>query len=294
VQFWVADSSGFDQHYESGFRRILVSFAFISAANAGGMWVKNRPMDAEVFVDSGAFGVFTGKAKITLDSYSAYVMENLGRITQYAALDVIGDWRASARNYDLMLERGLRPIPAFHKGSPYEELRRLAGQAKQFGNYIALGGMAAKEVSQTMGGLGDHLDASWKILREFWPIKVHAFGVVSQEILERYPFFSADSTSTVITAGMGNVVGFKNGLYKSLGHWVDCGRRHMDLRVMDGPKGEGPLFGLRGGRVYRNNQALLALERYLTTLWGLRGVVWADGSPSVDLASQGSLGGFGG
>jgi hypothetical protein len=72
MKLWVADTYGFRHHYDSGFRRVLISYAYVKKNNEAARWIRERgqdgcPPDCEIFLDSGAFGVFTGQAKIDLD-----------------------------------------------------------------------------------------------------------------------------------------------------------------------------------------------------------------------------------
>ncbi len=268
VLIYFADSNAFRRTYDAGGKRALVSFAYVLENKDSADWVTSRPADAELFMDSGAFGVFTGKARITLDSYSDYLRHiGTSAVSCYASLDVIGDWRATARNYDRMVADGFSPIPTFHKGSPWHELERIASSGV---SRIALGGMAGKTTSQTVLGLGVYLDQAWSIIRKHWPVKVHAFGVVGQEILERYPFYSADSTSAILSAGMGRVLRFEHGLLRTGTDWRVHAPRTMDMTSMD------KVGGAREGRRILNVAAMLKLERSVTASWEARGVSWSD------------------
>ena len=164
----------------------LLSFADIDswAQNAFEFWTGPQAPEP-FFLDSGAFGALTRNATIDLPRYCDYIKEHNEHLFPYAALDVIGDWKGSAKNLDFMHEQGLTPLPTFHFESPDDELRRLLG----LNDYIALGGV----VGATRLTQQPWLDSCWRIIREFWPIKIHIFGVMAQWALERYPFYSADS-----------------------------------------------------------------------------------------------------
>lgn len=259
------------QMRETGLGNRLVTFADVDdwARRSFAYWVENRPQDVHVFLDSGAFGAYTRGAVIDLDRYCAYIAEYRDALECYAALDVIGDWRASARNLDAMLARGLDPIPCFHRGSPYEELDRLARDHK----YLALGGLVGGEGKRGMltpDAVQPHLDACWRVLERRWPVKVHVFGVLAQWVLERYPFYSADSATAIMGAGMGRVQAFLDGEIVSDG-WREICRRDMDGTIMDGVGAKG---SAHNGRKVFNVRAQLAYERYLTDLWAARGVSW--------------------
>jgi len=106
------------------------------------------------------------------------------------------------------------------------------------------------------------------------PVKVHAYGVMAQWVLERYPFYSADSSNAIMGAGMGRVNRFVAGQLKSEG-WQDDVRRTLDGVVADGIGRTGAKSqSAHAGRRRRNVEAQLALERYVTDLWSAKGVTW--------------------
>jgi len=246
----------------------LLTFADVDgwAREAFAFWVENRRARANVFLDSGAFGAYTRGAEIDLERYCDYIRGHEAALECYAALDVIGDWRATQRNLDIMLARGLKPIPTFHRGSPWEVLDQLSGSFP----YVALGGMAGGggRALTTRKRLMPYLDECWRRLWRRWPIKVHAFGVIAQWVLERYPFYSADSSSAIVGAGMGRVGRWCHGRLRTLPWREDFDRRH-DLLVAD-EAGK----SVHAGRRRRNIEAQLALQRHVTELWAIRGVAW--------------------
>ncbi|KKK88576.1 hypothetical protein LCGC14_2741760, partial [marine sediment metagenome] len=113
----------------------------------------------------------TRGATIDLPRYCAYIKEHGEHLLPYAALDVIGDWKGSAKNLEFMQAEGLVPLPTFHFGGPEKELRRLLTVY----DYIALGGV----VGATRKTMQPFLDSCWRIIQDFWPIKIHIFGVMA-------------------------------------------------------------------------------------------------------------------
>jgi hypothetical protein len=250
----------------------LLTFADVDswAAGAFEFWIKNPPAQADVFLDSGAFAASSRGAKIDLGRYCDYILEHQSALACYAALDVIGDWRATRKNVEAMEARGLSPVPTFHRSSPLEVLDELAATHK----HIALGGIVTAG-QFTPAALQPFLDQCWHVLEKHWPIKVHVFGVITQWVLERYPFYSADSASAIVGAGMGRVMSFDAGIIRSVG-WADYVKGTWDGGVADGMAMDRAAKGsAHAGRRRKNIQAQLALERYVTDLWTSRGVVWA-------------------
>jgi len=251
----------------AGLQYRLLSFAEIDdwGKEAFEFWTSERA-PGPFFLDSGAFGALTRGATIDLKRYCTYIQAHIEQATPYASLDVIGDWLASAANYDAMRTKGLEPVPTLHMGSPGHELRRLLKDT----DYLALGGVVGASRKQ----MQPWLDGCFSIIRDYWPKKIHLFGVTAQWALERYPVFSADSSSALVGAGMGRVSIFEGGRLVSMS-WRAYARATYDSLVMDGIS---PMRIRSGsahrGRSVRNVQCFLALERHVTKLWARRGVTW--------------------
>ncbi len=259
-------------YYAAGVRSRLLSYAFVDnwQSQAFEFWLKDpQPDGSRVFVDSGAFSAKSKGTEIDLSAYCDFLHERLALVDTYASLDVIGDWRGSAKNHETMLARGLHPIPVFHRGTPMHELSRLAANYK----HIALGGVAKDRSGQE--SLRGWFDECWAVLRNHWPIRVHVFGVTAQWVLERYPFSSADSSSVITGAGMGRVMSFVDGRLDGGIDWREYGISKMDGAVMDsvgrtGDKSQSAHLSRGRYGVY----AIRACERYLTDMWAARGVTW--------------------
>lgn len=259
--------------HEAGVTNRLLTFADIDswAKEAFLFWVENGPENASVFLDSGAFGASTRGAKIDLGRYCDYIKENAQALSCYAALDVIGDWRETAKNLDVMLAAGLTPVPTFHRGSPWEELDRLARDHK----HIALGGIVTGG-QFTQDALQPFMDEAFRRLEKHWPVKVHVFGVIAQWLLERYPLYSADSATAIVGGGMGRVMAFRNGQMRSV-DWKTYLAETWDGSVADGVATNRAAKGsAHAGRRLQNIRAQLALEQHVTSLWAQRGVRWEE------------------
>ncbi len=120
-------------------------------------------------MDSGAFSAKNSGVEIDLQEYidtCQELLETDPKLSEVFALDVIGDWRASVKNYETMWKAGVPAIPAYHIGEPEELLLDLASAY----NKIAVGGMAK---------LRGHtkLQFAEQCFARVWPVKVHGFGV---------------------------------------------------------------------------------------------------------------------
>ena len=275
MKLWFADSALFENAYLFGARRSLVSYAYIAPGNVGDRWIKGHPRDAEIFLDSGAFGVMTGRVIISLPEYCYYIRANAGALVAYAALDVIGDVGASWENYEKMCRLGLDPVQTWHIGEPLEDLDRITAAAAVGQKLMAIGGMAGRATSQTLGGLQRVLDGAWARIGKHWPVRVHAFGVTAAEVMLRYPFYSADSISHALTAGMGRVMTFDGGEI-STRHWVDYARLFMTMGVAGSD-----WRSSRDERWRVNIGVLLEMERFITDTWAARGISWPEVSQSA-------------
>lgn len=212
----------------------------------------------KIFLDSGAFAVFTRGITIEIDDYIKYIKHNKEKFEVYSVLDVIGSWEKTRENLEHMEAKGLEPIPTFHYGSPGEELARLC----ETHDYIALGGLVpmARNKKQTYAWL----DYCFSIIKD--KAKVHGFGVTGHVLL-RYPFYSVDSTSWLQCCAYKKAVKHTNGKITQRGKGYYDHYNHMNARQM-----------ILGDEAL-NKQIVgefLELEKYITRLWEKRGIVWED------------------
>lgn len=280
--YFAGNSPGEDReqffHEQTGFRHRLLTFADVDswAVSAFNYWNSDKA-PFPYFLDSGAFSAKSRGAVIDIKRYADYIKQVGAKADPYVCLDVIGNYKATAKNYDFMRGLGLDPIPTFHIGSPMHELRRLCSVA----NYIALGGMRPLGPLKAIPWLNE----CWRVIRDFWPIKVHAFGKMAQWCLEGYPWFSADSSGAIVGAGMGRVSRWHNAEMTAL-EWPRHGRIYFDGSVVDkvskwsaGPSRRADGVGdgsAHLGRDLNNIREQLKLERHVTDVWRMRGVIWDE------------------
>jgi len=167
-----------------------------------------RADGAKIFLDSGAFSAWTLGVQLSITEYCDYIKRNIDilRIEDNAimasVLDGIGDPLQTYRNQLEMEQLGAKPLPCFHFG---EDERYLEYYIKNY-SYITIGGMVGKTTQQ----LVTWLDRIWnKYLVNGSgnaKIKVHAFGVTSISLMERYPWYSCDSSSWIQSAAFGNII----------------------------------------------------------------------------------------
>lgn len=172
-----------------------------------------RESGDKIFLDSGAFSAYTLGAKIDLKGYCDYIHRNDDIIRRddgvimASVLDGIGDPQETYENQLKMESYGVRPLPCFHAG---EDERYLEWYVQNY-DYITLGGMVGTSTKQ----LCVWLDRMWdRYLTDGAGnprIKVHGFGITSVPIMERYPWWSCDSSSWIQSAAFGSVITPKYG-----------------------------------------------------------------------------------
>lgn len=194
-----------EQQITDGIPHILESFHYVSKQR----YVDDMRRDnAQVFLDSGAFSAFTLGVTITVEDYCNYINRNRDIIrvedgtVMASVLDGIGDPLQTWRNQMEMEMRGARPLPCFHAG---EDERYLEHYVKNY-DYITLGGMVGSSTKQ----LCVWLDRMWERYLTDGSgrprLKVHGFGITATPIMERYPWYSVDSSSWIQSAAFGSIV----------------------------------------------------------------------------------------
>lgn len=138
------------------------------------------------FLDSGAFTAWTKGIEIDIEEYCNFV--KIFNCSFYSVLDVIGDAEGTLKNQKKMEELGTNPVPCFHFGDDFKYLDYY------YENYdfISLGGMVGRPTKQ----LKMWLD---KIFIKYPNKKYHGFGLTRRILIEKYPWYSVDSSSWIQT-----------------------------------------------------------------------------------------------
>jgi len=167
-------------------------------------------------LDSGAFSAWNSGTAIDLDQYIAYIKAHAEFIDYYVALDVIpGSFgvtpspeevevsaQKSWNNLLYMQSEGLEPVPVFHMGEQFKWLRRMVEHGCK---YIGI----SPANDRTTSAKREWLDRVFDEItdKDGWPIvKTHAFGVTAIDLLIRYPWYSADSTTWIMIAARGRIL----------------------------------------------------------------------------------------
>ena len=155
-----------------------------------------------LFMDSGAFSVFSSGSVIDIYQYIDFIKEHKEVITVYANLDVIGDAEATWRNQEIMEKHGLSPLPIYHLGDDSKYLDRCLDY-----DYMGVGGLAGRKASHTQRRF--FLDRCFNKLCDpdgMPKIRVHGFGMTFVVLMRRYPWYSVDSKSWLDYSTYGHVI----------------------------------------------------------------------------------------
>lgn len=156
----------------------------------------------KVFLDSGAFSSFSLGVTVDIGAYAEFIKENQDIIRMASVLDAIGDPKGTLDNQRDLERRGVQVLPCFHFGEPWWYLEHYIANYE----YFTIGGMVPIQNNK----LEVWLDELWgKYLTDNNGVaknKVHGFGLTTRRLMEKYPWYSVDSSSWVQAASTGRVV----------------------------------------------------------------------------------------
>jgi len=140
--------------------------------------------------DSGAFSAQTQGTPIDLKRFAEWGARWKDSLFWIASLDVIGDAKASRKNYERLRSMGLDVIPTIHYGAAPE---LISGYAKDGVDFIGLGGMVGKK-SEAQRLLRWTLSI-FRYAKEHHPgTRFHGWGVTHPDLVMNLPWFSVDSS----------------------------------------------------------------------------------------------------
>lgn len=245
--------TGLTDAVRGGFTHVLVSYAIGRRDTLAVVFEAHR-RGIGVFLDSGAFSAFTQGTKIPVGEYIDFCLQVRGLVDVVACLDVIDDRAGTERNQRAMEDAGLEPLVTCHLGdSPLHVVETLRGR-----KYGALGGMAARSrLNREMRRRW--LDDVFRALMasDAWPVRLHGFGMTDSILMERYPWYSVDSTSWAVRARFGNEFSTERTPRAERSRLIP----HMGSAA-------------KVARTHRSAPKIVAFADYCTRLWEKRGVVW--------------------
>jgi hypothetical protein len=158
---------------------ILVAFPYLRG------YKKERPSYGEplcTMLDSGAFSAWKSGHEVDIDELIHEV--KIGGWDESVALDVIGDSAGSVKNAFYMKEAGIDVIPVFHYGEDW-------GVLAEYCHNFAHVGLSCRF------GEANNDSIRWveQCFARHWPHCFHSFGWISEKILDRVPFDTADAAT---------------------------------------------------------------------------------------------------
>lgn len=166
-----------------------------------------RRVGQKVFLDSGAFSMFTQGAKVDLKKYGQFIRERVDWVDFASNVDAIGAGKEqeSYDNQKALEAMGL-PVKVYPVHHARDDDRWLVKYLDEGYDYIFLGGM----VPETTKYLYEWLDHIWDKYLALPDgsarVRIHGFGLTTFELMERYPWYSVDSTSWVMIGNFGNIL----------------------------------------------------------------------------------------
>jgi hypothetical protein len=193
---------------QSGQSNLLLSYAY-KECQAAAVEFCQQPQ-RKLLIDSGAFTAWTDNKVVNLDEYISFcqnIKDTAKCPVEFISLDVIAgskneDFRPDEavfqaaceqgwKNFVKMKKAGIVAIPTLHQfdddDNDFGWLQRMIGEAE----YIAL------SPRKRNGGDTDYkLEWLRKIFTEAAGLgkRFHALGVAQEDVMEDFPFFSADNT----------------------------------------------------------------------------------------------------
>jgi len=159
----------------------------------------NKP---KVILDSGAYTAFRKGIVIDIDEYGEFIKKQSNVFVHAFNLDAIGDGKKSYKNWKYLREKGIDTIPVYHLGTDEKWLQKYLKQS----DHVALGAIANLSSKKRILGL----DMIWKKYlldsNDMPHVKVHGLGLTAIPIMLRYPWYSVDSFTPVISAIWGGLL----------------------------------------------------------------------------------------
>lgn len=201
----VFSSNRYDVQGMTEYPHMLESYHYVKLR---GFTDKIRNAKRKVFLDSGAYSAFTQNAVIDIKEYAQYILKNRDIIEFAANLDDLsGDkvaaaertWENQRKLEELVPKEASYIIPVYHVREPPSVLDRLTKKYP----FIAIGGMVPESAGDLRELLDDIWDRQLTDKRGAPIVRVHGFGMTTFDLMQRYPWWSVDSTSWVIYGAMG-------------------------------------------------------------------------------------------
>jgi hypothetical protein len=215
-----------------GCKQVLVSYEYPEPYASKKLLLRNG---VKLMVDSGAFSAWSKGRKIDIDEYIKFIIDNKEVVDpeRIVNLDIIlggrenlaegkklevgmknrsskEDFEEACRkgfeNYYYMMEKltpvfgeQLKVIHVFHQGDDFKWLEKMLKECTSIG--------ISPNNDESTESKSNWLTECFKMIKEINPdIRTHAFGVTSFDLLEKFPYTTADSSSWAMTSAFGSIL----------------------------------------------------------------------------------------
>lgn len=182
--------------------------------------MRDKKDKISLFLDSGAHSLYTKEVILKghqkgydfyesdlfwkyVDDYALFVKEHRALIDVYVNVDVIFNPELSWKVQEYLIQQHeLDPMPVVHYGTDLVWLKKYMEKYE----YIGIGGLGQEVTVQKYIPWADRVFGLVCNTPNRLPkCKLHGFAVTSLRCMLRYPWYSVDSTSWVMTSRMGSV-----------------------------------------------------------------------------------------
>lgn len=178
----------------------------------------------DLIVDSGAYGAWTRQLDLDVDGYIEFLKPVASKVVA-VNLDVIpGEFGrvpdpdevedSASKSYDNLKrisDAGIQAMPVFHQGESFDWLIRMVEDGYDYVGISPANDRTTKQKQIWLDEVFDLLCGS----AGYPQVKTHGFGMTALPLLARYPWYSCDSVSWMMSGGYGNI------LVPATGSWED-------------------------------------------------------------------------
>ena len=177
--------------YNDTYKNILVSYAYLYSNKDLISYLKNQTSNGNInlMLDSGAFTARNAKSDfshVNVDTYCSFLEDFEPYPEKYVMLDVIGNATLSRKNYEIMINRGLKPMFVM---TMYDKDYNYLRETLKINKNICVAGGANTKGPWLIKRFQDVFIQSNK------EAKIHGLAFVTYPNMLRLPLASVDSSS---------------------------------------------------------------------------------------------------
>jgi len=191
---------------------ILVSYAYMDTKTIE--YIQAHP-DIKLMLDSGAYTAFKIGKEILLDDYCKFIESLPFTPYRYFNLDVIGDAEASLKNYEIMISRGLKPVPVYQR----DDEPAIIETYYETSDVLAIGGL---------NGLRNKLGYVKALMEFVGDRKVHWLGFNNHAFVAHYRPYTCDTSTWAAAVRFASVK-----LYDRNGRWIYVSKKDFQKQPSD-------------------------------------------------------------